>query len=195
LREGARNFSRWNFPAQKRKLTMPSFLNPRGFKNAMGEYPTVSVDDGWPEPHLVARPNDVLGQQIIDYAKRYRLHPAFPDSPWDARRGGIVLRDLDERRPDTDPIPRYRLREFGAVGPSVYSAGAELDYPGWPKNPSLLEPMNESASRVLDYMARVAPGRTLPGMPHSGGVLNLPSPSLFGTPQSATPRWAGNSAA
>jgi hypothetical protein len=175
---------------------MASFLNPRGFKNALGEFPTVSVDHGWPEPHLLARPNDKLGQQIIDYAKRYRSHPDFPESPWDARRGEIYLPDLDQPRPDTDPVPRYQLKEDAFLGPSLYSKGAELNYPGWPARSATLEPMNESAERVLDYVARIGPGRTLPGMPHDGFVLNLPNPALlWGAPESATPRWAGNSAA
>jgi hypothetical protein len=66
----------------------------------------------------------------------------------------------------------------------LYSAGQELDYPFWPVRPSTLEPMNRSAKLVLSYMARVAPGRTLPAMPHECGVLNLPSPALlFGAPQ------------
>jgi hypothetical protein len=170
---------------------MASFLNPRGFKNAMGEFPTVSVDDGWPERHLLARPNDKLGQQILDYAAKWKNHPDFPPSPWDTRRGEIYLPDLDQPRPDTDPIPRYRLKEFGAVGASVYAAGAELNFTGWPTRPSLLEPMNTSASLVLGYMARCA-GRPLPGtMPHANGVLNLPSPGRDDVPHNYSHRASG----
>jgi hypothetical protein len=43
--------------------------------------------------------------------------------------------------------------------------------------------VNESAARVLSYMTRYGAGRTLPGMPHTGGVLNLAKPAMFGTPQ------------
>ena len=60
---------------------MPSFINPRDHKNALGEYPSVDVPDGWPEPHLIARPNDVLGQAIIDYAAKWKGHEKFPPSP------------------------------------------------------------------------------------------------------------------
>jgi hypothetical protein len=167
---------------------MATFLNPRGHKTPYGEFPTVSVDDGWPAGHLIARPNDKLGQAIIDYAKRWRSHPDFPESPWDDRRGEIFLRDLDKPRPATDEQPRYRLKDFGAVGGTVYAAGSELNFPGWPTRPSLLEPINESAERVIAYMISTA-GRPLPAaMPHNGFQLNLPSPGLDGVPQNYTHR-------
>jgi len=170
---------------------MATFLNPRGHKTPLGEFPTVSVDDGWPEPHLLARPNDAIGAAIIEFAKKWRGHPNLQQSPWDDRTGSINLLPPDQPRPETDPVPRYRLKEFGVLGASVYAAGAELDYPGWPTRPSLLEPMNESATRVLDYMAGSA-GRALPAsMPHANGVLNLPSPALDNVPQNYSHRASG----
>jgi hypothetical protein len=177
---------------KKGKCTMATFLNPRGHKTPLGEFPTVSVDDGWPDRGLVARPGDQIGEAILAYQKKWSGHAAFPDSPWDARRGEIYLPDdLDKPRPASDAIPRYKLREFGALGPGVYAKGAEVDYPGWPRNPSLLEPMNESAKHVLSYMASTA-GRPVPAMmPHSGGVLNLPSPGLDGVPQNFSHRASG----
>jgi hypothetical protein len=168
---------------------MASFLNPKGLKNALGEFPTVSVDTGWPEPHLIARPRDEIGEAIIAYAKKWGAHPDFPESPWDTRRGEIYLPDLDQPRAETDPMPRYRLKEDAFLGPSLYSKGQEVDYAGWPVRPFTLEAMNESAELVLRYMTRVAPGRTLPGSPHECGVLVLPNPALlFGTPQNYTHR-------
>ena len=162
---------------------MATFLNPRGHKNALGEYPSVDVSDGWPEPHLIARPRDEQGQRILDFAALYRSNPDFPASPWDPRVGYISLVPPDQPRADRDPIPRYRLKEDAFLGASLYSARQEVDHTGWPARPSTLEAMNESAERVLNYMTRFGAGRTLPGMPHANGVLNLPSPSAFGTPQ------------
>jgi hypothetical protein len=163
---------------------MATFLNPRGHKNALGEYPSVDVPDRWPEPHLIARPRDEQGQRILDFAALYRSHPDFPASPWDPRVGDISLVPPDQPRPDRDPIPRYRLKEDAFLGPALYSKGQELDYASWPVRPSTLEAMNESAERVLNYMTRFGAGRTLPGQPYNAeGVLNLPSPALFGTPQ------------
>jgi hypothetical protein len=168
---------------------MPSFQNSRGFKNAMGEYPTVSVDDGWPDPHLIARPNDVLGQQIIDYAKRYRLHPNFPDSPWDTRRGEIFLRDLDEPEAPRDEVPKYRVKAATAfVGPLLYARGAVVAFHFWPSNMSDLEPANESAERVFSYATRYGPGRKLMAPPYSAGQLFFENPALWGTPQNYTHR-------
>lgn len=173
---------------------MATFLNPRGFKNAMGEFPEVSVDEGWPDPGLglVARPGDQTGAAILAYQKKWSGHVAFPDSPWSDRHGKIYLPpDLDHPGPDSDPVPRYRMKEFGALGPGVYAKGAEVNFSGWPRNPSLLEAVNTSASLVLDYMARCA-GRPLPAtMPHSNGVLNLPSPGLDGVPQNYSHRASG----
>jgi hypothetical protein len=166
---------------------MASFLDPTKHKTPLGEFPTVSID-GWPDEHLIARPNDTLGQRIIDYAKMWGSHPDFPESPWDPRVGNINLVPPDQSRPATDPMPRYRLKEDAFLGPALYSKGQELDYAGWPVRPSTLEAMNESAERVLNYMTRFGAGRTLPGMPHANGVLNLPSPSAFGTPQNYTHR-------
>ncbi|MCK1706122.1 hypothetical protein IVA86_33155 [Bradyrhizobium sp. 146] len=163
---------------------MASFLNPRGRKNPTGEYPTVSVDDGWPEAHFVARPNDALGQAIIDFAKKWSAHPGFPASPWDPRVGDISLTPPDLPRAAGDPVPTYRLKEDAFLGPNLYSKGQDISHAGWPVRPHTLEPMNESASRVLSYMTRYGAGRTLPGMPYTAGVLNLPNPATtFGTPQ------------
>jgi hypothetical protein len=66
-----------------------------------------------PSRTFVARPNDVLGQQIIDYAKRHRLHPLSLI----ALGRAVVPKNgaTDERRPDTDPIPRYRLRNLARL--------------------------------------------------------------------------------
>ena len=171
---------------------MATFLDPTKHKTPLagGEFPTVSVDTGWPDPHLIARPNDAIGQSIIDYKKKWSAHRDFPDGPFDTRRGEIYLPDLDRPRPDTDPMPRYRLREDAFLGPSLYSKGTEVNYAGWPVRPATLEPMNASAELVLSYMAKCSPGRTLLGMPWAG-VMNLPNPALAGTPQNYTHRASG----
>ena len=175
---------------------MPSFLNPRGIRNAMGEYPTVSVDDSWPDPHLIARPNDALGQAIIAYAKKWSAHPDFPPSPWDSRRGKIFLRDLDEPEAPDDEVPKYRVKAATAfVGCVLLARGSVGAFEGWPTNMSDLEPANESAERVFSYATRYGPGRRLMEPPYSAGKLHFENPALFGKPESATPRWAGNSAA
>jgi hypothetical protein len=170
---------------------MATFLDPTKHKTPLGGYPEVSVDHGWPDAHLIPRKNDPVGASIVAFIAKWRGHPNLADGPWDPRTGTISLVPPDQPRPDTDPIPRYRLREFGAVGPNVYAAGAELDFSGWPRNPSLLEPMNTSAELVLSYMARCA-GRPLPAMmPHANAVLNLPSPGLDRVPLNYSHRASG----
>jgi hypothetical protein len=163
---------------------MPIFLNPLGHKTVTGELPTVVIDAAWPDEHLTARPNDDVGAAIIRYRDANEHHPLFPPSPWDDRVGDIFLPDLDgEARAATDPIPRYRLKEDAFLGPSLFTAGAEVNFPGWPVRPHTLEAVNESAERVLSYQTRYGAGRTLPGMPHQAGVLCLPNPATtFGTP-------------
>jgi hypothetical protein len=168
-------------------MTMPSFLNPRGFKNAMGEYPTVSVDDGWPQPHLLARPNDELGQAIINYVSRWKDHPDFPPSPWDSRRGEIFLRDLDEPEADSDEAPKYRVKAATAfIGPSLYARGAVAVLHGWPLNMADLEPENESARRVVSYKTRYGLGRRMMEPPYAAGRLQFENPALWGVPLNAT---------
>lgn len=167
---------------------MPIFLNPRGHKTSTGEFPSVVIDTGWPEPHLIARPNDATGAAIIAYAKKFSVHPDFPASPWDARTGTINLVPPDQPRAATDPIPHYRMREDAFLGPSLYSKGNEVDFAGWPVRPFTLEAMNESAELVLSYQQRYGTTRILPGMPHEAGKLNLPNPALSGTPQNYTHR-------
>jgi hypothetical protein len=163
---------------------MASFLNPKGLKTALGQFPEVSVDDSFPEPGLIARPNDAIGAAILAYAAAFSDHPNFPPSPWDTRRGDIYLPDLDQPRASTDPIPRWRLKEAAFLGCNLYHAGQEVNFPGWPVNPHTLEPVNESAKLVLSYMTRHG-GHKLPSMPHEAGVLNLPNPATtFGSPLS-----------
>jgi hypothetical protein len=186
----ARNFVNAGVFQHQRRKQVATFLDSTKHKTPYGDYPSVSTE-GWPEPHWIARPRDDLGAAIIAYQKKWSGHAAFPDSPWDTRRGKIHLPDLDQPRPDTDPVPKYRLRAFGQLGPNIYLAGTELFFPGWPTRPSLLEPVNTSAELVLSYMARSA-GRPLPAtMPHSGGVLNLPSPGRDDVPQNYLHRASG----
>jgi hypothetical protein len=175
----------------QRRTQVATFLDRTKHKTPYGEYPEVSTE-AWPEQHLIARPRDDLGHSIVEFARLHRRHPNFPASPWSDRHGKIYLSpDLDEPEPEFDAVPRYRLKEFGALGACVYAKGAEVNFLGWPARPSLLEPVNESAERVMGYMARCA-GRPLPGtMPHSGGVLNLPSPGRDDVPQNYTHRASG----
>jgi hypothetical protein len=173
---------------------MATFLNPRGHKTPLGEFPTVSVDKGWPDAHLIAR--DQLGEAIIAYAKKWKDHPDFPESPWDTRRGEIFLRDLDEPEAPDDEVPKYRVKAATAfVGCALYAQGAVVAFSGWPSNMSDLEPANESAERVFSYATRYGPGRKLTAPPYSGGKLHFENPALWGVPESPRPRWAGNSAA
>jgi len=173
---------------------MPSFINPRGHKNVLGEYPSVDVPDGWPEPHLIARPRDAIGEAIISFANLYRDHPNLQESPWDPRTGTINLVPPDEPRAATDEIPRYRLKETAFVGCNLFNAGQETSFPGWPVNPGTLEAENESARLVLSFMERYGAGQKLPGMPHQSGRLNFPNPALRGSPISPSLRWAGAAA-
>src|SRR5215218_972833 len=111
---------------------MPIFVNPNLPKTVTGESPTVTIDHGWPGPELRARPNDTLGQEILDFANAYRDHPNFRPSAWDDRTGRIDLTPPDVVRPATDEVPRYRVREAAAfVGANLYTAGQEISYPSW----------------------------------------------------------------
>lgn len=170
---------------------MATFLDPTRHKTALGEYPEVSIDEGWPEPHHIARPRDEIGQSIIDFANLYRGHPNLALSPWDERTGTINLVPPDEVRPDTDPIPRYKLKSAGFVGCVLFNAGSETSFPGWPVDPFNLEAVNESAALVLAYQSKYGTNRKLSGSPHSGGQLRFPNPALAGSPISAVHRWAG----
>jgi hypothetical protein len=164
---------------------MATFLNPHGRKTSLGEMSPVSVDAGWPDAHLVARPNDAIGAAILAYHDKWQHHRNFPTNPWDERQGDIYLPDLDgEPRPETDPVPRYRLREDAFLGCNLFMTGQEVSFAGWPVRPHTLVAINASAERVLSYQSRYGAGRTLPGMPHTAGKLNLPNPATtFGNPQ------------
>jgi hypothetical protein len=170
---------------------MPTFLDPTRHKTALGEYPEVSIDEGWPEPHHIARPRDEIGQSIIDFANLYRGHPNLAPSPWDPRTGTINLVPPDEPRPATDEIPRYRLRTTGFVGCNLFLSGQTTSFPGYPIDPFNLEAVNTSAELVLAYQSKYGTNRKLAGSPHSGGRLSFPNPALEGSPVSPVLRWAG----
>jgi len=135
---------------------MPVFVNPRGHLSPFGEKPTIAVNTGWPEKHLLARPNDALGQAILDYRDKWQHHKDFPvEGPWDSRRGEIFLRDLDEPEAEFDEVPRYRVKPAAAfIGCVLFTQGQISSFQGYPANPSELEPENESARRVLSFMMR-----------------------------------------
>jgi hypothetical protein len=173
---------------------LPTFLDPTKRKTLFGTYPEISVDTGWPEPHLIARPRDEIGESIIAFANLYRDHPNLQESPWDPRTGRINLIPPDQARAATDEIPRYRLKETAFVGCNLFNAGQETSFQGWPVNPGTLEAENESARLVLSFMERYGTGQKLPGMPHQSGRLNFPNPALRGSPISPTLRWAGAAA-
>jgi len=173
---------------------MPVFVNPTLPKTVTGEFPTVTIDHGWPDAHLRARPNDALGQSILDFANAYR--DRLPASPWDDRTGKIRLVPLDVVRPAADEVPIYRVKVPAAfLGPNLYTAGQEISYPSWPDHPNQLEAVNESAQLVLDYMGRHGAGVKLAGPVLRSGKLNMPNPALRGSPVSPMPRWAGDAVA
>jgi hypothetical protein len=173
---------------------MPTFLDPTKHKTPFGTYPEISVDTGWPEPHLIARPRDEIGESIIAFANLYRDHPNLQESPWDPRTGTINLVPPDEPRPATDPIPRYRLRSTGFVGCNLFLAGQTASFPGYPIDPFNLEAVNPSAALVLTFMEKYGAGQKLAGQPYQSGRLNFPNPALRGSPISPTLRWAGAAA-
>jgi hypothetical protein len=171
---------------------MPVFLDQTRRQPVFGTPVEVVIDDGWPEPHHIARPRDELGQSIIDFANLYRGHPNLAPSPWDPRTGRIHLFPPDEVRPETDEVPKYRVRVPAAfIGPNLFSAGMVASFAGWPVEPFNLEPVNESARLVLDYQARFGTNRKLSGQPHQSGRLHFENPALAGSPISPVMRWAG----
>jgi hypothetical protein len=156
----------------------------------------IVIDVGWPSEDLVARPGDAIGAAILEYVSKFKNHAAFPaDGPWSSRRGEIFLRDLSEPEAPDDEQPKYRVVAPTAfVGATLYAQGDVVPFAGYPANMSALEPANDSAQRVFSYANRCA-GRNLTGQPWSAGRLHFENPALFGKPESARPRWAGNSAA
>ena len=170
---------------------MPVFLDPTRRQPVFGTPVEVVIDDGWPDPHHVARPRDELGQSIIDFANAHRGDPRLAPSPWDDRTGKINLVDPTEDRPSTDEVPRYKLKAAGYVGCNLFLAGQVASFSGYPIDPFNLEAVNESASLVLDYQVRFGTNRKLSGSPYSAGKLNFPNPALQGSPVSAVMRWAG----
>src|SRR4051794_21538314 len=113
---------------------MPVFINPLGHRDPFGKLPEVTVDFGWPEPHLIARPGDTQGEAIIEFANQYRDHPEVQSGPWDDRTGTINLIRPNEKRPATDEVPRWKLKLAGYVGAALYPAGALLEHPHWPQS-------------------------------------------------------------
>jgi hypothetical protein len=171
---------------------MSVYLDKLKHRGPFGEFPEISIDS-WPDPRLhAARPGDEIGASILAYVSQWSSHPSFPpDGPWDTRTGTINLPDLDEPRPDTDPVPRYKLKSAGFVGCVLFNAGSETSFPGWPVDPFNLEAVNTSAELVLAYQLKHGVHRKLPGAPHSGGQLRFPNPALQGSPITAVPRWSG----
>ncbi|MGY4409125.1 hypothetical protein ACVWW4_000861 [Bradyrhizobium sp. LB7.1] len=168
-----------------------NFLNPNR-KTPFGE-PEEVVCDTWPEAHLIARDGDTIGAAIIAYAAKWKDHKDFPAAPWDPRRGEIHLRDLDAREEAADEPPRYRLKATGFIGGVLYDPGAEVQWDHWlnRNNANLisnLEPLNESARRIVRYTQKFLVGRNMPGQPYSLGKLNMPNPALFGKPEPITHR-------
>jgi hypothetical protein len=173
---------------------MPVFLDPTRRQPVFGTPVEVVIDTGWPEPHHVARPRDELGQSIIDFANKWRGHPNLQDGPWDSRTGTINLLPPDEPRPDSDPVPRYRVKSAAAfIGCNLFLSGQVASFAGWPVEPFNLAAENESARLVLDYQSRFGTNRKLSGQPHQSGRLNFPNPALEGSPVSPVMRWAGAS--
>jgi hypothetical protein len=167
---------------------MPVFIDPKGHKTALGEFPTVSGPE-WPRPGLIARANDALGAAIIAYAEKHRADSRLPESPWDPRRGEIFLRDLDEPEPPRDEVPKYRVKTPTIfIGCAQYLQNDVVPFDGWIANMWAVEAANESAARVMRYASRYGAGRTLQRPPYSGGKLNFENPELWGKPQSATHR-------
>jgi hypothetical protein len=184
------------FPATKKgNIPMPVFHNPAK-RTVTGDFESVVIDFGWPPEGLVARPNDPTGAAILDYVAKFKNHKDFPDSSWSSRHGEIFLRDLDEPEAPDDEQPRYRVVAATAfIGCTLYARGDVVPFSGWPSNMAALEPANISAERVIRYATKYGAGRNLVGQPWSAGKLHLESPATFGRPESARPRWAGNSAA
>jgi hypothetical protein len=173
---------------------MPTFLDPTKHKTPLGEYPEVSIDTGFPEPHLIARDRDELGQSIIDFANKWRGHPKLQESPWDDRVGRINLVDPTEPRPATDEVPKYRVVEAAAfIGSVLYLKDQVVPFAGWVVNPWAVEAVNESAELVLAYQSRYGTNRKLSGQPHQSGRLFFHNPALEGSPVSPVMRWAGAS--
>jgi hypothetical protein len=175
---------------------MPVFLDPTRRQPVFGTPVEVVIDDGWPEPHHVARPRDELGQRIIDFANQWRGHPNLQESPWDDRTGTINLVPPDEVRPATDPLPTYRVLEAAAfIGCVLYLKDQVVPFAGWVVNPWTVEAANESAALVLAYQTKYGTDRKLAGQPHQSGRLFFWNPALVTSPISPVLRWAGGNAA
>jgi hypothetical protein len=156
---------------------MPIFHSTKD-RSVYGGPAEVTVDDGWPGPDLIARPNDNIGAAIIAYAAKFKDHPDFPASPYSERHGEIFLPDLDQPQPPHDERPRYRLKDTGAINSMSAPAGFEFDFDYWPPQGQIWNyvPVNDSARRVHKYRTRYGNRRVLPGQPYDRErrVLVLP---------------------
>ena len=171
---------------------MPVFLDPTHRQPVFGTPVEIVIDTGWPEPHHVARDRDETGRKIVEFISRWRGHPNLQESPFDPRTGMINLVDPILPRPETDEVPRYRVKSAAAfIGPNLFASGSTASFPGWPVEPFNLEPMNTSAKLVLAYQTKYGTNRKLSGQPHQSGRLSFPNPALENSSVSPVMRWAG----
>jgi hypothetical protein len=176
-------------------MIMPVFLDPTRRQPVFGTPVEVVIDAGWPEPHHVARDRDETGRKIVEFISQWRGHPNLQESPWDPRTGTINLVPPDEPRPETDPVPLYRVKDAAAfIGCVLYTRDQVVPFPGWPAAPYALAE-NESASLVLEYIQKFGTDRKLSGQPHQSGRLFFWNPALVTSPISPVMRWAGGNAA
>jgi hypothetical protein len=173
-------------------MTMPVFLDPTRRQPVFGTPVEIDLPEGWPDPERhVARPRDELGEKIILYAKANGARPDFPASPWDSRRGEIHLPDLDQPRPATDEVPKYRVADIAAfIGCVMYTKDQVVPFAGWPSAPYAVAAENESTRLVLEYMTKFSSGQKLTGMPYQNGQLFFPNPALRSNAMMPTVRWS-----
>jgi hypothetical protein len=172
---------------------VPVFLDPTRRQPVFGTPVEVAVDTGFPGLELIARDRDELGQSIIDFANKWCGHPNLQESPWDPRTGTINLVDPTEPRPETDPIPLYRVKSVAAfIGPNLFASGSVAAFAGWPVDPFNLAAENESARLVLDYQSRFGTNRKLAGQPYrSDGRLHFENPALANSSIAQVFRFSG----
>jgi hypothetical protein len=84
--------------------------------------------------------------------------------------------------------PRYRTTRVTHRGGIPYKAGVEIRVSGWPSND--VEPLNESAKRIMDWLGRFGRHPLKPVTPHNDLVGHLYLPGVlpnFGAPRVFNP--------
>jgi hypothetical protein len=126
----------------------------------------------WPDPHEMA-PVNKYAKRVLEYRNLHRYDASFPahlrnldneiflPAHPNYRRGGRQLPPAEVN--PIDEAPRYRLISPVELGGVRHERGAEIAFVWWPT--AAMQPINEPAKRIADYLARHENNAKLPRSP------------------------------